>query len=271
MNYPITELVNSSISIYSGDNIKHLNDFGVITVFQPKVAMHDEIIMENRDMKNSRNYFQYGDETVFLREKRMHGFRYILFFPPYLRTNKLESFYYALSKNEKSLDVFKGKSFRSSKDMVKSVEEELNGLDNFVELQYDSKCMKFSYKLKHKPIQRKTSLFCYTTLITNRSTAANELLKMYREKDAVEKSFSHIKPHLEAFSRTEEGTRARMFLTVLAYTLLAIISFKLGISYNQALNAISGIREVVYSSGAHAPVEYTKEQKEILKKLKLKL
>jgi len=31
------------------------------------------------------------------------------------------------------------------------------------------------------------------------------------------------------------------------------------------------MREVVYSSGAHAPVEYTKEQKEILEKLKLKL
>ena len=97
-----------------------------------------------------------------------------------------------------------------------------------------------------------------------------KLLRIYREKDAVEKSFSHIKPHIEVFSRSEEGTRARMFLTILGYTLVAIISFKLGISYNQALNTISGMREVVYSSGAHAPVEYTKEQKEILEKLKLK-
>jgi len=62
-----------------------------------------------------------------------------------------------------------------------------------------------------------------------------------------------------------------MFLTVLGYTLLAIIAEKCRISYNQALNTISGMREVVYSSGVHAPVEYTKEQKEILEKLKLKL
>lgn len=86
-------------------------------------------------------------------------------------------------------------------------------------------------------------------------------MRSYTEKDAVEKSFSHIKPHIEVFSRTEEGKRARMFLTVLGYTLIAIISFKLGIPYNQALNTISGMREVVYSSGAHAPVEYTKKRK----------
>ena len=62
-----------------------------------------------------------------------------------------------------------------------------------------------------------------------------------------------------------------MFLTVLGYTPFVIISFKLGILYNQALNTISGMREVVYSSGAHAPVEYTKKQRETLEKLKLKL
>jgi len=86
-------------------------------------------------------------------------------------------------------------------------------------------------------------------------------VRSYSEKDAVEKSFLHIKPHIEVFSRTEEGTRARIFLTVLGNTPFVIISFKLGISYNQALNPISGMREVAYSSGAHAPVEYTKKRK----------
>jgi len=57
----------------------------------------------------------------------------------------------------------------------------------------------------------------------------------------------------------------------LGYTLLAIIAEKCRILYNQALNTISGMRQVVYSSRAHAPVEYTKEQKEILEKLKPKL
>ncbi|MGC8618820.1 MAG: hypothetical protein ACP5UZ_08860, partial [Thermoplasmata archaeon] len=101
--------------------------------------------------------------------------------------------------------------------------------------------MRFSYELRHKVIQRKTNRFGYTVLITNTSIAANELLRrIYREKDAVEKAFSHLKPHLESFfSRTEEGTRARLFLTVLGYTMVAIIAEKCGISYNQVLKTIS--------------------------------
>ena len=88
--------------------------------------------------------------------------------------------------------------------MVKSVEEELNGFKSLVELKFDYKNMKFSYELKHKAIQRKTKRFSYTVLITNTGIAANDLQKIYREKDAVEKSFSHIKPHLESFfSRSE--------------------------------------------------------------------
>ena len=52
---------------------------------------------------------------------------------------------------------------------------------------------------------------------------------------------------------------------------LKAIMDKFGISYSHALNTVSGMREVVYLSGAHAPAEYTKEQKEIMEKLKLKL
>ena len=170
--------------------------------------MHDELIMENRDMENSRNYFQYGDETVFLREKRMHGLRYILFFSPRLRTKKIESFYYTLSQKEKNLDVLKGKSFHSSKDMVKSVEEEMNGFNNLVELKYDYKNMKFSYELKHKAIQRRTNRFGYTVLITNTGIAANDLLK-YTGRKMLLRNHSHtsnpILNHSSQEQKREQG------------------------------------------------------------------
>ena len=88
----------------------------------------------------------------------------------------------------------------------------------------------------------------------------------------VEKAFSHIKPHLEPFfSRSENGTRARLFLTVLGYILVAMIAEKCGISYNQVLKTISGIREVVYSDGSHSHAEYTREQRELIEKLKIEL
>ena len=257
---------------YSSQNMRELNDYGVIGALPSTVAMHDELILESKDIENSRNYFQYGDETIFLKEKRVNGYRYVVFFSPRLRTRRLESFYYTLSEREKNLDVLKGKRFQSQSDMAKTVEEELKGFSNLVDVKYDFNEMTFSYQLKHKAIQRKTNRFGYTVLITNTGIAANELLRIYREKDVVEKAFSHIKPHLEPFfSRSEGGTRARLFLTVLGYTLVAMIAEKCGISYNQVLKTISGIREVVYSDGSHSHTEYTKEQRKLLEKLKIEL
>lgn len=62
--------------------------------------------------------------------------------------------------------------------------------------------------LKHKAIQRRTNRLGYTILITNTMIAAPDVLKIYRDKDRVEKAFAHLKPHLEPFfSRSEEDTR----------------------------------------------------------------
>ena len=127
--------------------------------------MHDELILENRDVENSRNYFQYDDETIFLKERRVHGLRYVVFFSPRLRTRRLESFYYNLSEKEKNLDVLKGKKFQSQSDMAKTVEEELKGFSNLVDVKYDFNEMTFSYQLKHKAIQRSTNRFGYTVLL----------------------------------------------------------------------------------------------------------
>ena len=81
-----------------------------------------------------------------------------------------------------------------------------------------------------------------------------------------------MKPHLESFfSRSERGTRARLFLTILGYTMSAIIVAICGIPYDQVMKTISGIREVVYSNGSHSHVEYTREQRELLEKLKIEL
>jgi hypothetical protein len=53
--------------------------------------------------------------------------------------------------------------------------------------------------------------------------------------------------------------------------MIAIMAAKCTITYNQALKTISGIREVVYANGSHAHVEYTKEQGELIEKLKIGL
>ena len=61
------------------------------------------------------------------------------------------------------------------------------------------------------------------------------------------------------------------FLTILGYTMIAIMAAKCSVTYNRVLETISGIREVVYADGYHAHVEYTKEERELMEKLKIEL
>ena len=43
------------------------------------------------------------------------------------------------------------------------------------------------------------------------------------------------------------------------------------IPYDRVMKTISGIMEVVYPNGSQSHVEYTKEQREVLEKLKIEL
>ena len=267
-----TILIVMDRGFYSSGNMKDLKDYSVIGALPSTVGMHDDLIHESKDIENSRNYFQYHEETVFISEKRINGIRYIAFFSPRLRARKLESFYHRLSERETSLKELMVGKFDSHADMIRSVEKEIRGFRNLIEIVSEKDSMKFSYTLKHKAIQRRTNRFGFTVLLTNTQISGEDVLRIYRDKDRVEKTFAHLKPHLEPFfSRSEEGTRARLFLAILGYTMVAIIASVCGITYNQAMDTLSGIREVIYTTGSHAPVEYTKDQGELLEKLKLEL
>ncbi|MGC8618883.1 MAG: hypothetical protein ACP5UZ_09190, partial [Thermoplasmata archaeon] len=74
------QFLEEHIRFYSSENVKELKNYGVIAALPSTVSMHDELILENRDIENSRNYFQYDDETIFLKEKRINGYKYIVFF-----------------------------------------------------------------------------------------------------------------------------------------------------------------------------------------------
>ena len=192
------------------------------------------------------------------------------YFSPRLRSQRLESFYAQPAEKEALLSELRKREFHSQRDLISSIESGLKGFRNLVDIRYAN--LTFTHSLKHKAIQRRTNRFGYTILFTNTQFTANDVLRIYRGKDLVENAFSHVKPHLEPFfSRTEAGTRARLFLTVLGYTMVAIVASKCGTSYNRALKTMSGIREMVYYNGSHAHVEYTREEREMMEKLKISL
>ena len=62
-----------------------------------------------------------------------------------------------------------------------------------------------------------------------------------------------------------------MFLSILGYSIMAMIAFMSGITYMQTEKILSGIKEVVYTKGSHSVVELTKEQKELLEKISIEL
>ena len=63
---------------------------------------------------------------------------------------------------------------------------------------------------------------------------------------------------------SDKHFRARKFLSILGYSILAMIASRSGFTYQQAEKIISGMKEVVYTCGSKSAVELTKEQREFL-------
>ena len=226
-----TILIVMDRGFYSADNMKDLKDYSIIGALPSSLTIHDDLIHGSAGIENSRNYLQYGNEIVFRREERIRGTGYMIYFSPRLRSQRLESFYAQLSEREATLSDLMGRRFRSQRDRIATVESALKGFRNLMDVQYSDNG--FTHELKHKAVQRKTSRFGYTILFTNTQFPAGFILKTYREKDVVEKAFSHVKPHLEPFfSRSERGARTRLFLTILGYTIAAIIAARCSIPHD---------------------------------------
>ena len=88
----------------------------------------------------------------------------------------------------------------------------------------------------------------------------------------------HLKRHrggksreIRLYARSERGTRARMFLSILGYSILAMMASRSGFTYQQTEKIISGIKEVIYTNGSHSVVELTKDQRELLEKISIEL
>ena len=130
----------------------------------------------------------------------------------------------------------------------------------------------FTYSLKHRAIQSHTPRMGFFILLTNTMIREADILQIYRRKDVVEKAFMHSKSVMEPlYARTGEGSRARVFLSILGYTIMAMIAYRCGLTYNRTLETIRGIKEVVYANGSHSSVELTKDQKTLLEKLSIEL
>ena len=154
--------------------------------------------------------------------------------------------------------------------MIRSVTKAAGNMLKYIEINQSGKT--FTYRLKHNAILTRKNRMGFFVLFTNTKMSAEDVLRIYRQKDVVEKAFMHSKPSMEPlYARSERGTRARIFLSTLGYSILAMIASRSGFTCQQTEKIISGIKEIVYTNGSHSVVELTKEQKELMEKISIEL
>ena len=255
---------------YSESNLKELADHSIIGSIPGTLSLYTDLVRRSSGIENSRNYMQYGDETIFHKSFRIEDRRYIVYYSAKRKAGKIESFFSRLSETENSLRNMMTVKFSSRNDMIRSVTESVKGMGRYISLEFSDSA--FTYSLKHRTIQSHTSRMGFSVLFTNTMISEEDILRMYRGKDVVEKAFMRSKSVMEPlYAHTERGTRARVFLSILGYAIIAMIASRCGLTYNKVVETMKGIKEVVYTNGTHSTVELTKDQKMMLEKISIEL
>ena len=103
-------------------------------------------------------------------------------------------------------------------------------------------------------------------MFTNTRMSAEDILRIYRQKDVVEKAFMHSKQCMQPlYARSERGTRARMFLSILGYSIMAMIASRSGFTYQQTEKIRSKDEEIARLKDVIA--EITQENLALKKKI----
>lgn len=265
-----TAMIVMDRGFYSSRNITDLKDYSLIGAIPASLKIYRDLLAKSKNIENSRNYIQCREDTVFYSEHSIDSIRYIVYFSAKVRADRIQAFYSKLSDAERVLKDLQSRKFDSEQDMIRTAVSATGNMSRYFEIHPSNGS--FTYRLRHNAIQARTNRMGFFILFTNTMIGADKILRIYREKDVVEKAFMHSKAAMEPlYARTETGTRAKVFLSILGYAMIRMIANRCDLSYAETVNIISGIREVVYSNGSHAPVELTKEQKYVLEKLSIEL
>ena len=253
---------------YSESNVKELWDHGISASVPGTLSIYTDLLKKSSGIENSRNYMQYGEDTIFHRSFMINRMSYIVYYSARRKAESIESFYSRLSEAENRLKGMMAVKFSSRNDMIRSVTGSVRGMGRYITLKFTGSTL--TYSLKHRTIQSHTSRMGFFILLTNTMISEEDILQIYRKKDVVEKAFMHSKSVMEPlYAHTEGGTLAKVFLSTLGYAIIAMIAYRCGLTYNRTLETKRGIKEVIYTNGSHSTVELTKDQKRLLEKLSI--
>jgi len=78
-------------------------------------------------------------------------------------------------------------------------------------------------------------------ILTDTRICEEDIMKIYRKKDVVEKASMGSKSVMESlYAHTSGGARARAFLSILGYGINAMIAYRWDMTYNKAMETMRG-------------------------------
>ena len=180
---------------YSKKNILDLSKYSLIGVIPATLSLYRDLLSKSKGIEYSRNYIPSGNDTIFHMDYSIEGTRYIVFLSRKMRAEKIQSFYSRISVKEKDLHEMQDQEFNCQQDMIRSVTKAAGKFLKYIEVIQSGK--KFKYRLKHNAIKTRKNRTSFFVLFTNTKMSAEDVLRIYRQKDVVEKAFMHSWPSME--------------------------------------------------------------------------
>ncbi|MDP7080727.1 MAG: IS1634 family transposase [Candidatus Undinarchaeales archaeon] len=259
---------------YSKRNIEEIlgAKHDVIGALASNLNLTKRALTKSVGMENSRNRIRYPGAVTFAKEFKEDDIRAFVYHDSERRSRQLTSFYEGLTEVERKLDDLGEVAFPIKDEMLGELHGVCGDYAGYIRVTPTfSEDWSFTYRVKHKAVQRTTNRFGKTVLFTSTSLNAVDVLKLYREKDVIDKTFRLMKDRgLGPLQANLEGsTRARVFLAYLGYLMLCLLRMKLKeeTSLEEALSRLGEVREVLYKDGSRELPELTKQQKAVLKML----
>lgn len=259
---------------YSKRNVDEIQGDGhdLIGALASNLNLTKNALTKSVNIRNSRNLLKYPGGVIFFKEFQEDGVRVIVYHDVDRQSRQIKSFYEGLAEVEGRLDEISGKTFESKEDLNAELEGVCGTYLDHISVRHSSDGdgrWTFTYKLKHKSIQRTTNRMGNTVLFTTTTLSPAEVLKAYREKDVIEKTFQLMKKRglTPVNSNKEESTRSRIMVSYLGYLLLSLLRMKLkdDVSLDKAMDTLADVREVVYKDGSRELPELTNNQRDIMK------
>ncbi len=182
------------------------------------------------------------------------------------RKNKIAKAERCLKRIQKTIQNGKLKDKHKIAERVGAVLKRYE-VKKYFKLKYEKD---FSYSKRDKVVEEKE--MCdgmYVLSTTNIDLSAEDVIKIYKERDLVEKAIKVIKSFIELrpfYGHTEETIRGHVFICYLAYLIRSIMNHylkdvKLEISVEEALEQLNRIKVV--------SVSFSKDRAEVVRKVSL--